>query len=230
MPYYLFTLCCHCNTFVVAVGSIGKEVQELVHWCMRAILQLWFREEMRVRRKRCGKDRSNETLQTKSVKLYFSVHTEQIWGELLLRVKERERPVKTSFTSGIRICDSDKAILILTTLNLWNLDKLRHNRPFHSSRKQTKSISAYSAPRFPPISQQVSLVVTLDTLVWVNLELGWLDYRLKHKSALIFLKLSKLDLTNLWPHLVNVRLFTSISMWKYSSNILFFDNHLQSQP
>lgn len=35
----------HCaataNTFVVAVGSIGKEVEELVHWCMRAILQLW---------------------------------------------------------------------------------------------------------------------------------------------------------------------------------------------
>lgn len=46
-PYYLFTLCCHCNTFVVAVGSIGKEVQELVHWSMRTILQLWFGEKMK---------------------------------------------------------------------------------------------------------------------------------------------------------------------------------------
>lgn len=31
------------NTFVVAVGSIGKEVEELVDGCMGAVLQLWFK-------------------------------------------------------------------------------------------------------------------------------------------------------------------------------------------
>lgn len=51
MPHYLFTLCCHCNTFVVTVGSIGKEVEELVHWCMRAILHLWWRRRRRGERK-----------------------------------------------------------------------------------------------------------------------------------------------------------------------------------
>ena len=58
-PHYLFTLCCHCNTFVVAVGSIGKEVEELEHRCMRAILQLWCRGE---RESDVAEHRSNETL------------------------------------------------------------------------------------------------------------------------------------------------------------------------
>lgn len=43
VPYYLFTKCGHCNTFIVAVGPIGKEVQELVHRGMRAVLQLGVR-------------------------------------------------------------------------------------------------------------------------------------------------------------------------------------------
>lgn len=42
------------NTFVVAVGTIGKEVEELVDWCMGAVLQLWFNGKRRPQRKLCG--------------------------------------------------------------------------------------------------------------------------------------------------------------------------------
>lgn len=41
-PHYLFTPCFRCkkNTFVVAVGSIGEEVEELVDGRVGAVLQL----------------------------------------------------------------------------------------------------------------------------------------------------------------------------------------------
>lgn len=43
------------NTSVVAVGSIGKEVEELVDWCVGAILQLGFKGKDKTAEKRMYK-------------------------------------------------------------------------------------------------------------------------------------------------------------------------------